>query len=173
MVQKANQNEATHAQDSQDLMLDTTASLTLEGCVCPQCFKPLKAPSVTESPPDRYGIKLRSYAAMCFTCGQACKVIQFEADGKWIILSYRIHLYESGRFFGYGDWITVNPLPEPPAVMTGPGGDYDKVPDLSGELALPLLRSASGMMSKVAHTIRELLEVIEKLQRNEPDKRKH
>ena len=173
MVQPADQSGASHAHDSQDLMADTTASLTVDGCVCPQCFRPLKAPAVTGGGIDRYGRRIRSYAGMCFECRQGCRVEQFEADGKWLIHSYLPHRYESGRFVGYGDWIEVNPLPEPPAILTGPGGDFDKAPDLSGDLVLPLLRSAAGMMSKVAHTIRELLETIEKLQHNEPNNRKH
>ena len=162
---KADRNEAPQAQDSE--------ALTVDGCVCPQCFKPLKAPAVTVSRRDRYGIRLRDYNGFCFHCRQGCRVLQFERDGKWLLHSYLHHRYESGQFVACGDWIQVNPLLEPPAVLTGPGGDYDTVPDLSDDLIMPLLRSASCMMLKVSHTIRELLEVIEKLRRNEPDNRKH
>ena len=165
MVQNANSNQATQAQDSHDL--------TVDGCVCPQCYKHLRAPVVTEGGGDRYGRRMRSYAGMCFECLQGCRVTQFEQDGKWLINSYLPHRYEAGKFIGISDWIEVNPLPEPPAVVTGPGGDFDKAPDLSGNLALPLLRSAADMMLKVAHTIRELLATTEKLQRNELDNRKH
>jgi len=162
MVPKTDQTAATPAHDSQDM--------TVDGCVCPQCYKPLKAPAITDGGADRYGRKLRSYAGMCFECRRGCRVVQFELDGKWLLHAYLPHRYEAGRFVGVGDWIEVNPLPDPPAVVTGPGGDFDKALNLSADLVLPLLRSAAGMMSKVANTIGELLKAIEQLQNTDRQK---
>jgi len=162
MVQNTDPNQATHAQD-----------LTVDGCVCPQCFKPLKAPVVTDGGGDRYGRHVRSYAGMCFECRQACRVVQFERDGKWLIHSYLPHRYESGKFVGIGDWIVVNPLPEPAAVVFGPGGDYDKTPDLSGDLAISIIHTLSTISRTTTNAIGELLKAIEKLQHNEPNNRQH
>ena len=165
MVQPADQNEATQAQDSHEM--------TVDGCVCPQCFKPLKAPAVTDGPPGRYGIRLRSYAGMCFHCRQACYVVQFEANGKWLINSYRPNLYESGRFVGYGDWVEVNPLPEQPPVLTGPGGDYDTVPDPDYDPAFSAIQGVAGFLMQATNAIGQLLKAIEKLRHNGLDNRKH
>ncbi len=170
MVHKTDQNAATHAQD---MMAETTASLTVEGCVCPQCFKLLKAPLVVDNGADRYGRHTRSYAGMCFECRQACRVLQFERDGKWLIHRHLPHRYESGAFASYGDWITVNPLPEPPAVLTGPRGDYDKALDITDDPVVHLLQSAFDVLSQSAKSFGELLEGIKQLRHNEPDNRKH
>ncbi len=165
MVLKADSTDSTQAHDSQ--------GLTVDGCVCPQCYRPLKAPAVTESPRDRYGIRLRSYAGMCFHCRQGCHVVQFEADGKWLINSYLPHRYETGKFIGYGDWIEVNPLPEPAPVLNGPGGDYDTVPDPDYDPAISAIQGVAGFLMQATNAIGELLKTIGKLRHNEPDNRKH
>lgn len=146
------------------------ADLTVGGCVCPQCFRPLKAPSLTEYPRDRYAPPMRSYAGMCFQCRQACRVVQFKRDGKWLIHSYLRHRYESGAYIGVGDWIVVNPLPAPPAVLTGPGGDYDKALDLSDDPAMQLFRSGFDILSKAAKAFGELIEGLEKIKNPESEK---
>ncbi len=166
-------NQATPAQDSQALTADTTASLTVDGCVCPQCFKPLKAPLVVDHPADRYGRQTRTYVGMCFACRQACEVIQFDQDGKWLIHKHLVHRYESGQFIAYGDWIEVNPLPKPPAVLNGPGGDYDEVPDPAYDPSLAAIQGAASGLKQATNAIGELLKAIEKLRHNELDNRKH
>ncbi len=173
MVHKADQNEATPAQDPQVLTDDATAPLTVDGCICSQCYKPLKVPSVTVSPRDRYGTRLRHYNGFCFHCEQGCIVIQFERDSKWLIHSFNPLRYESGKFAGIGDWIVVNPLPEPPAVLIGPGGDYDKPPDPSYDPAISAIQGATSGLMKATNKIGELLKAIEKLRHNEPNHRKH
>lgn len=162
MVPKADQNEATPAQESDDLIVN--------GCVCPQCYKHLRAPVVTDHPTDRYGPRTRSYAGMCFACRQACRVYQFEQDDKWLIHKHLVHRYESGTFIGIGDWIEVNPLPEPPAVLTGPGGDFDKPLDLSDDPVVHLLQSAFDMLAKTAKAFGELLAGLEKLRNTDGKK---
>lgn len=173
MVQKANQNEAPPAQDSDDMTPDTTASLTLDGCVCPQCFKHLRAPVVTDHPIDRHSPRTRSYAGMCFVCRQACRVFQFAQDGKWLIHKHLVHRYESGQFIAYGDWITVNPLPIPPAVLTGPGGDFDKVPDPSYDPAISAIEAISSLMLLTTQALGNILEELTRSHNNEPNNRKH
>ncbi len=173
MVPKADQNAATPAQDPDEMSIDTTASLIVDGCVCPQCFKHLRAPVVTGHPIDRYGPRTRSYAGMCFVCCQACRVFQFEQDGKWLIHRHLVHRYESGQFIAYGDWITVNPLPEPPAVLNGPGGDYDAVPDPANDPFLTAIQGAASGLMQATNAIGQLLKAIEKLRHNGLDNRKH
>lgn len=161
MVQKADHNEATHAQD---MMAETTASLTLDGCVCSQCYKPLKAPVVTDAGTNRYGIRLRSYNGFCFHCRRGCIVVQFHQDDKWLIHSFMPLRYESGKFAGIGpDCIIVNPLPEPPPVLTGPGGDYVKVPDPACDPALAAVQGAASGLMQLTHAISKLLKAIETL----------
>ena len=174
MAPKADQNQPPHAQAPQSLTPETTASLTpdatasltVDGCVCPQCYKSLKAPVVTEGDGDsRYGRRTRSYAGMCFECLQGCRVVQFERDGKWIINSYLLHRYESGAFVGYGGWVEVNPLPLPPAVLNGPGGDFDKAPDPDYDPAISAIHTISTILTVTTNAIGELLKTIEKLRK--------
>lgn len=162
---KANQNEATPAQDPQ--------ALTVDGCVCPQCFKPLKAPTVVNHPTDRYSPRTRSYTGMCFACRQGCRVFQFKRDGNWLIHRFQPHLYKSGAFVGYGDWIEVNPLPEPPAVLTGPGGDYDKPLDITDDPVVKIFRNAFDILSETAKAFGELIQDLKKIRGDGLDNRNH
>ncbi len=156
-------NEATHAQD-----------LTVDGCVCPQCYRPLKAPSVADGGTNRYGVRVRDYNGFCFHCRRGCVVVQFKQDGKWLIHSFRPLRYESGKFVGFEpDWVEVTPLPEPPVVMTGPGGDFVKVPDPDYDPAFSAIQGAAGFLRQATNAIGELLKIIEKLRHNETDNRKH
>ncbi len=147
--------------------------LTVDRCICPQCFKPLKAPTVTVSPRDRYGTRLRDYTGMCFDCGESCRVIQFERDGKWFIHSYLRHHYESGAFVGYGDWTIIKPLPEPPAVLNGPGGDFGKVPDPSYDPAISAIEAISSLILLTTQALGNILEELTRSHNNEPNNRKH
>ena len=147
--------------------------LTVEGCVCPQCYKPLKAPAVVDYPADRYGCRTRSYAGMCFGCRQACKVTQFEQNDKWRIHQYLPHRYESGQFVGVGDWITVNPLPEQPPVLTGPGGDFGKVPDPSYDPAISAIEAISSLILLTTKALGNILKELTRSHNNEPNNRKH
>ncbi len=173
MVLKSDSNEATPAQDRQVVTADADTSLTVDGCVCPQCFKPLKAPAVVDHGADRYGRHTRSYAGMCFQCRQACKVVQFERDGKWLIHKYRPHRYESGAFVAYGDWIVVNPLPAPPAILTGPGGRYDKALDITDDPVIQVFRNAFDVLSGTAKAFGELIQDLKKIRGDGIDNRKH
>jgi len=99
---------------------------TIEGCVCPQCYRPLSYPLVTDTPGDRYAPPVREYHGFCDTCRMAARVVQFARDGKWHINSFRQYRYAGGKFEGIGkDWIAVEPMPAAPVVMTGPGQPYD------------------------------------------------
>ena len=171
MDRKADSNEASHAQE---MMPETTASSTLDGCVCPQCYRPLKAPTTTETPRNRYVPRLREYNGFCFHCLQGCCVVQFERAGKWLIHSFMPLRYEGGKFVGFGpDWMIVNPLPEPPAVLNGPGGDFDEVPDPSYDPAISAIHITSNILIQAANAIGELLKAIEKLRHHESNNRKH
>ena len=137
-------------------------ALTVEGAVCPQCFKPLKAPSITPGGDDPYGRRTRSYAGFCFDCRTGCRVVQFERDGRWAINSYQPHRYENGAFIGVGDWIVVNPLPEPPLLTTGPGGDYTKhyTEDDIDRAIEQLLDGAWRMLTNTAETLGGILKFV-------------
>ncbi len=166
MVLKANQNEAPPAQDSDDM--------TVDGCVCPQCYKPLKVPSVTDAGTNRYGIRVRDYNGFCFHCRRGCIVIQFAQDDRWLIHSFRPLRYESGTFVGFGpDWMIVNPLPEPPPVLNGPGGDYDKAPDPAYDPAISAIEAISSLMLLTTQALGNILEELTRFRNNEPNNRKH
>jgi hypothetical protein len=44
---------------------------------------------------------------------------------KWHISRFQQLHYAGGSFVPDGEPIVVCPLPEPPVLLTGPGGDYD------------------------------------------------
>jgi len=107
---------------------------TIKDVVCPVCAKPLPYPRICSHKKDRYGREIRTYFGWCFFCANSncddagCEVIQFKRDNKWFIHKYQQYAIDRQHDTcrPAGKWITLNELPEPAPVVTGPGGDYDK-----------------------------------------------
>jgi len=93
--------------------------------VCPLCFQALPNPAILPLA-DRYGRELRKYLGFCPNCKLGCETIQFRRDGRWVIHRYQIYAYIGTYVQKTGNWITLNGLPEPAPIVTGPGGDFDR-----------------------------------------------
>ena len=125
------------------------------GIVCPKCFKELMGYSVISNEIDRYGRELRTYLGWCVSCKLGSEVVQFR-DEKWHIHKYRYCavVIETDKSLLSGKWQIVNELPEPPAVVIGPGGQYDKPIDLNN---IAILKSLHSILSTTAETLKALL----------------
>lgn len=69
--------------------------------------------------------------------------------------------------------IIVTPLPEPPAVLTGPGGAFDKALDITDDPVVQVFRDAFDILSGTAKAFGELIQDLKKIRGNELDNRKH
>ena len=117
--------------------------------VCPKCFRELMGPAVAGEK-NRYGRITRSYFGWCLACDCGFEVIQFKQEGAigngsllsammssdpvtsiqngWLINRYRLFkkLEGNDKPQPVTAWLTMNSLPVPAPVVTGPGGEYDK-----------------------------------------------
>jgi len=110
---------------------------TETGVICPMCFRVIKKFALS-SKRDRYRI-IRTYYGWCDECNTGCEVIQFYCPNTktgWLIHRYRLFKILEGneKPQPVTTWLTMNKLPEPAPVVTGPGGDYDTpfTPDSCG-----------------------------------------
>jgi hypothetical protein len=137
----------------------TIKSNTVPDVVCPICFKPLTCPAIVNDNTDRYGRRLRTYFGWCFECGVGNNVIQFYRYGRWIIHKYK-HAHEKGpgryKFDDY--WTQLNEMPEPPLLLTGPGGDYDS--PIDRDLIADSLEMVQSTITKMGQLVDTLLEKI-------------
>lgn len=119
--------------------------------VCPKCFKPMVATQIIPQP-DRYGRKIRRYLGFCTGYNLGSEVWQFERDGRWVIHKYQVYAYvgQLTHCQASGKWVTLNDLPEPAPVVTGPGGDYDKQIKLSATDIAMLSTLQRGLECAVA-----------------------
>lgn len=124
--------------------------------VCPHCFRPLQYPAITGQGKDCYERVIRDYYGWCFKCERGFEVIQFKQNGRWLI-----HKYRDGIVLNEGDsivlnqaWTTLNNLPDPAPVVTGPGGQYDTsfTPQ-----TVTLLEALHKAMSSTVKVIEQLL----------------
>jgi hypothetical protein len=104
-------------------------------CVCPACYKPMAYPRMDEIA-DRYGRVMRRYFGFCPICSLGNETVQFKRDGRWVIHKYQVYAYvgQLTHCRATGRWVTLNDLPEPAPVVTGPEGrEYDKQITLTKE----------------------------------------
>ena len=131
--------------------------------VCPQCHKPLGNYTAMLTRTDRYGREIREYFGWCLDCDQGSEVVQFKEYGRW-------HIHKHRYFADIGDgtgatpssnWQMVNELPDPPAVMLGPGGDYDKAADIEA-LQFKLMDKLLAALGPVVRTLKQLKQIRKK-----------
>ena len=96
--------------------------------VCPNCFKPAAEHCVGRPRNDRYGRVLRITLLWCGDCGCDFEVVQFESAGKWPIHKFRCYasIGDGAAYQPSDQWHYIEDLPEVPALLFGPGGDYDR-----------------------------------------------
>ncbi len=138
---------------------EQTSQKTVADIVCPKCQRSLVGYAIIDEGRDRYKRQLRSYMGWCHHCQIGFEVIQFKVGDKWHIHKHRYYaaITTVGKALPLSDWQVVNELPQPPAVVIGPGDDYDmpfnpKVADL-----LEKLRNALKSTSQVAEGLLKYL----------------
>lgn len=149
--------------------------------VCPQCFRQIVGGQIRSKKEDRYGRTIREYNGWCFECDHGFDVYQFaefkESDGikhlRWKIHAYQLYRSRSEQI---GPLQKVCDLPDGPAVLTGPGGDYDMPWPQQGdtdaelsELAERQQQQISELLQNVATTLGCLKETIECIVRRRED----
>jgi len=140
----------------------TEKEIKVTGVVCPRCIEQLSGYSIITEGPDRYGRYIREYFGWCIHCDTGFEVVQFKKDGRWPIHKYRYYAAKAGcKKIPPSEWTILNELPEPPAVVTGPGGDYDKAIELT-KINIEILTAASKVSKAVADAFGEFVDVIKK-----------
>jgi len=125
--------------------------------VCPQCHKPLGKYTAMLTKTDRYGREMREYFGWCLDCDQGNEVVQFKEYGRWQIhkCRYFADIGDGTGALPSSEWQVINKLPDPPAVMLGPGGDYDKAVDMD-QLEGRLYDGLLSALEKVVRVLRQL-----------------
>ena len=96
--------------------------------VCPNCVNRIGSATILPERADRYGRLIRGYVGWCCGCHRGLEVLQYKSADKWYIHKYRYWLTiteQPGSNIPF-EWQEINPLPDAPPVVTGPGGDYDE-----------------------------------------------
>ena len=120
----------------------------ISDCVCPICFKPMTGPRIIGQA-DRYGREIRQCLGFCTVCKLGSETIQFKRDERWVIHKYQVYAYvgQLTHCHATGRWVTLNDLPEPAPIVTGPGGEYDKQITLNREDVILLSTLRKGLES--------------------------
>ncbi|MCJ7777633.1 MAG: hypothetical protein MUP16_04900 [Sedimentisphaerales bacterium] len=147
------------------------------GYICPKCFRELAGPAVAGER-DRYGRITRSYFGWCFECDIGFEVVQFKLKeiayincnctgdknigyglNGWLINKYRLFkkLEGSDKPQPVTAWLTMNPLPEPAPVITGPGKEYDKPFEPE---TIDLMEVVLAALKATTKTVESLLKLI-------------
>ena len=132
---------------------------TVADAVCPVCFELLTVPSFLPIDHTRYTPELRRYFGWCFGCKRGFCVIQFKRGDRWVIHKYQAYVQtgkEKTEHKPLGPWKILNELPDPPLVLTGPGGDFDTEMQIK---AAGIARTALDAIAKAVDAIRNLLGV--------------
>jgi len=127
---------------------------TTADCICPKCFRPLPGTRIFPQE-DRYGRQIRQYLGFCLDCNLGCEVVQFHRENRWLIHKYQYYKPIGTHCRGTGEWVTINELPEPAPVVTGPGGEFDK----------QITPQTIGLLKKLKQTLDEMYQTIECLMR--------
>jgi len=138
-----------------------TQTKTVKAVICPKCFKSLPGSSIIGPKIDRYDRMVRIYFGWCIHCRVGCEVVQFYKDQLWHINKYRLYgvVAKQVHCKPIGEWTTVNQLPQPAAVVTGPGGQYDKQIDLNTAY-FNLLRALQNALKSTTVILEQLLKTI-------------
>jgi len=137
--------------------------ILVQDVVCPNCFKIPESVTIMGPRPDRYGRRLRTYYGWCIECHRGFEVVQFEQCGKWLIHKYRFFQAAGPEGYNVPDWWnTVQELQAPPAVQTGPGGDYESAPAIYTDphRIANVLMSMKGVLDSMSRTIDNLVKTV-------------
>jgi len=139
----------------------TIHSMTTAGIVCPHCWKPLTFFTMLAPETGSDGVAKRHYSGWCarMGCGHGVVALQYLDGSVWKMNQFKVfmpNLGDDDGSFLESDWIVVNPLPGPeaqvkpephikgatpasPVLILGPGGDYQRMIEVTGESLLATL----------------------------------
>lgn len=127
--------------------------------VCPNCVSRIGSATILPERTDRYGRLIRGYVGWCCVCHRGLEVLQYKLADKWYIHKYRYWLTITetpGSNIPF-EWHELNPLPEAPPVVTGPGGDYDKTVIIN---TVDALAKINGLIQKLTQSVGKLLKSV-------------
>lgn len=130
--------------------------------VCPHCFEPITSYTMYGVLEDRYGRITRNYFGWCDKCQTGYEVCQFDRDNKWHIHKFRYYasIQATGRNLPQ-QWRLVEQLPDAAAVVTGPGGDFDRPTEIKVKQCHKCqlkseLKETTNKLCQVLHLIYEI-----------------
>jgi hypothetical protein len=164
-VQALRQETPDHAQ-GETMNKQTIHPMTTAGIVCPHCWKPLTFFTVFAPEAGSDGVARRHYSGWCarMSCGHGVIALQYLDGSVWKMNQFKVFMpnlgAEDGSFLE-SDWIVVNPLPGPeaqdkpephisgaspatPVLILGPGGDYQRMIEVTGDSLLATLAKILG-----------------------------
>jgi len=130
----------------------------VKAMVCPECYNAMEFPSEIGKNTDRYQRQFRRYVGHCCTCDKGYEVVQVEKDGRWHLYKYlraNRNIGEDTHRFER-DWQIVGTLPDPPAVVVGPGGDYDSQLGPDSQKAISACEMVVDLLEKCAISIKTI-----------------
>jgi len=133
--------------------------------ICPIDFTQVTS-AVVWNVPDDYGRRLRSYICHCNLCDSDFEVQQFAEGDRWKIHKFRqyIKMLPDCLLARPLGWKEIQSLPMPDAaVVTGPGGDFQKSScvdkrQLLKERMQQALKLTENQAEKIRKVIGELAE---------------
>lgn len=139
----------------------TIHPMTTAGIVCPHCWKLMTFFTVIAPETGSDGVAKRHYSGWCarMSCGHGTIALQYLEGSVWKMNQFKVFMPNLGADDGSfleSDWIVVNPLPGPeaqvkpephhsgatpasPVLILGPGGDYQRLIEVTGESLLATL----------------------------------
>ena len=133
---------------------DRNQEAALADIICPRCYKPLSGYSMRDRGQDRYARELRCYMGWCTHCNLGSEVVQFLSGDRWTLHKWRYYAHIGLKNSPSTAWQVVTKLPDPPVVVTGPGGDYDKAYDPE---TIELVKTVLHALKGCAKTVENLL----------------
>jgi hypothetical protein len=156
----------------------TIYPMTPAGIVCPNCWKPLTFFTLCQPDIEPNQVARRHYSGWCWRrgCGHGVISMQYLDGSVWKMHQHKVFVPNLGADDGSmleSDWIVVNPLPGPeaqvkpephnagaspatPVLILGPGGDYQRVIEITGESLLATLIKNLGFSKEAVEAFMPL-----------------
>lgn len=131
--------------------------------ICPHCYRPIRDCSMLPEKNTRAGYLTRTYYAWCESCKSGSEVVQFKTKGceRWHIHKFRQYEYElnGDKPIAKEGWVIVQGLPQPPLVMTGPGGEFDE-PISGGKTIIDAVKALSNSLAAAKNVADNLIRLL-------------
>jgi len=147
----------------QGSMIDTAGPYV----ICPVCGERMKVDILREAVHSRFPEQARrGYWGWCQRCQAGYQVELFRVPDGWRLHRYRLYGYIEATATAtpkaVGQWRLVEPLPDAPVLMIGPGGDYDRPVDGDqiDEVVEKTLGTFNTMFHQAGQAMADLVELV-------------